>query len=478
MAQPTPGVGAPPPPTKRRSGGCLGCLIPIVVILLLIGGAFHFLVVQAAAAVSVPAQLLVLNPNTALTHSGATAAAKSGALVHAGDSVRNDASGRSLIQFQDGSITRLAPSTQVTLQTADFNGQGQLSNVTISQQAGRTLSTVVKLVGGNSHFGVDGHAANASVRGTKFEVITNPDGSFLLKVFVGLVNLAGSNGSSVNVGAGQQAGASPSGAVSQPVPIASDPNDPFTLWLASEEGAKASGQPATAQTSFDQGGIATGQTAAQPDYQTAGGEVIGELAYPGSTMTLTITDPAGIPHSTTGGQRTAAGKLAVVDIPNGQGGTYKVSVTGNDVKPAEHFTVTLITKFPCSAGSVGTTAGLVRNILSANDTKQVLEDSGGSNVQVSFRGASAGGANIGGSGNFSAAAVAAGALVYANGDGTIGVVITQASVNGFDIRSQITDALVRSTGRDLSSLNVGYSVDRVYTCAVKGDTLLVIEGHQ
>ncbi|HVC99893.1 MAG TPA: FecR family protein [Candidatus Dormibacteraeota bacterium] len=474
MAQPTPGLGAPPP-AKRRRGGCLGCLIPLLVIILLLGGAFYFLVVQAAAAVSVPAQLVVLNPNTTLTHSGSAQPGKSGALVNAGDSIRNDANGRSLIQFQDGSITRLAPSSQVTLQSADFDQQGRLHNVSIVQEAGRSFSTVQKLVAGNAHFSVAGHAANASVRGTRFEIIQNPDGSFLLKVYVGLVALNGSNGSTVSVPAGQQAGASAGGAVSKPVPIVADPSDPFTLWISSEEAAKAAGQPATAQTSFDQAAIATGQTSTQPEYDTAGGEVIGELAYPGSNMELDVTDPNGTVHAASGGTHGPNGKLVVVDIPYGPGGAYKVSVKGLDVNPAEHFAVTLITKFACAANQV-VAGGFVRNVLSANQTRDALVQAGGIQVSVSFRGASAGGANLGGSGSFAGTSIAAGALVYAAGGGNVGVILTEATVDGINVRGQITGAMAQATGHNLSSLNIGYEVDRIYTCSSGTDDFLVIEG--
>src|SRR5205807_896957 len=247
MAQVPPPIsppGAPPPPRRKRRGclGCgLGCLIPVVLVVLLVVGGFYFLVVQASASVSVPAQLVVLNPATTLVHGGSAQPATSGAQVHENDQVRTDA-----------------------------------------------------------------------------------NGGFLLKAFIGKVHLAGSNGSGVDVSAGQQASAAPNGAVSPAVPIAADPNDPFTLWLASEEGAKAAGQPATAQTSFNNGGLATGQTQAQPDYSTAGGEVIGELAYPGSNMQLTITDPNGVAHQNSGGAVVRTGKLVVVDIPNGPGGAYKV----------------------------------------------------------------------------------------------------------------------------------------------------------
>jgi hypothetical protein len=445
-------------------------------VLLVVGG-FYFLVVQAAASVSVPAQLIVLTQATTVVHSGSAQPATSGAQVHENDQVRTDANGRSLIQFQDGSITRLAPSTQVTLSSAKFDAKGRLSNVGVGQQAGRTMNTIEKLIAGNASFTVSGHAANASVRGTKFEVVLNVGGSFLLKTFLGKVHLAGSNGSAVDVGAGQQATAAPNGAVSQPVPIAADPNDPFTLWLASEEAAKAAGQPATAQTSFNNGGLGTGQSQAQPDYNTAGGEVIGELAYPGSNMQLTITDPNGGVHQNSGGIATKVGKLVVVDIPNGPGGPYKVKVTGVDVNPAENFTVTLVTKFVCAANQVSA-GGFVRNVLSASDTKNALVQAGATNVSISFNGASAGGANISGSGSFSGTSVAGAALLYAVGGGNLGVTLTQASVNGINVKQQVYNAIASAGGHNLESLNLGYSVDRVYSCSANRDSFLVIEGHQ
>jgi hypothetical protein len=472
MAVPTPGVGAPPPARPRRGcfGGCLGCLIPIVVIVLIIGGLFYFLVAQAAAAVSVPAQLVVVSPATTLTHGGSSQAGASGNLVHPGDKLETNANGRSLVQFQDGSITRLGPSTKITLDAAEFDKQGHLHNVSMSQQAGRTLSTVQKLVGANAKFNVAGHSATASVRGTKFELITNPDGSARLKTFVGLISFG-----NVLVPAGQQADASPSGVVSKPVPITPDPADPFTLWLASEEAAKAAGQPATAQTSFDQTALGTGQTAAQPDYNSAGGEVIGELAYPGSAMTLIITDPNGAVHQSSVSSSGPAGKVVLVDIPNAPGGAFKVEVRGDNVNPSEHFSVTMVTKFVCAAKQV-TQGGFIRNVLSANEVSNALIQSGASSARIRFSGASAGGANIEASLAFSGVSASGAALVYAAGAGAVGAAVTEAQVNGIDLKQQITSAIAQAGGHNLDALSIGYQVDRVYSCAAGNDTFLVIEG--
>jgi hypothetical protein len=472
MAVPTPGLGAPPPAKPKRGcfGGCLGCLIPIVIIVLIIGGLFYFLVAQAAAAVSVPAQLVVVNPATTLTHGGSAQTGASGNLVRAGDRLETNTNGRSLIQFQDGSITRLGPSTKLTLDASEFDKQGRLHNVSMSQQAGRTLSTVQKLVGAKAKFNIAGHAATASVRGTKFELIQNADGSARLKTFIGLVSFG-----NVLVPAGQQADANASGVVSKPVPITPDPADPFTLWLASEEAAKAAGQPATAQTSFDQAPLGTGQTAAQPDYNSAGGEVIGELAYPGSAMTLIITDPAGAVHQSSVSTAGPAGKMVLVDIPNAPGGAFKVQVRGDNVNPSEHFSVTLVTKFVCAVNQVAQ-GGEIRNVLSANEVSNALIQSGATSASIRFSGASAGGANIEASLAFRGVSAGAAALVYAAGGGSVGVAVTQAQVNGIDVKQQLTSAIAQAGGHNLDALSIGFQVDRVYSCAAGKDTFLVIEG--
>jgi hypothetical protein len=136
----------------------------------------------------------------------------------------------------------------------------------------------------------------------------------------------------------------------------------------------------------------------------------------------------------------------------------------------------MVTKFVC--GSASTASGqFIRQVLSANQTRDALTQSGGSNVAVSFAGASAGSADISGSGSFSGVKVAGGALLYAAGGGNLGVTVTTAQVNGIDVKQQVTDAIARATGRDLSSLSIGFAVDRVYSCAAGKDSFLVLEGH-
>jgi hypothetical protein len=56
------------------------------------------------------------------------------------------------------------------------------------------------------------------------------------------------------------------------------------------------------------------------------------------------------------------------------------------------------------------------------------------------------------------------------------VAVTAAQVNGIDLKQQITSALAQAGGHNLDALSIGFSVDRVYSCAAGKDTFLVIEG--
>ena len=56
--------------------------------------------------------------------------------------------------------------------------------------------------------------------------------------------------------------------------------------------------------------------------------------------------------------------------------------------------------------------------------------------------------------------------------------VTAASINGFDVKQQITSALAQAGGRNFNSLPIGFKVDRIYTCASGADSFLVIEGQQ
>ena len=468
---------APPPQVKRKRGGCLGCFIPLLVIVALIGGGLFLLTSAANAAVPVPAQLLVVTPAASLVHDRAATAAKSGTLVHEGDGVRTDAKGRAVVQFSDGSVTRVAPNSEITLDSAKFNKNGSISNVTMTQVAGRTLSTVEHLVGGKNTFKIGGHNASAEVRGTRWEFIVVKGGQTILKVYVGVVRLD-AGGKQVDVGANKQITVEANGVIGALINLVNDPNDPFTLWLGSEDASGKNGStPGTGSTSYSNAPVTSGQAQPQPDYGSAGGDLVGELIYPGSNMQLQITDPNGRVWSADGGVGVpGVGRLVEIVIPNGPPGVYKVKVVPLDVPaPGEDFSVTLTTRVSCRTGIVDA-GGQVRQVYSASDIVNALQQSGTGKASVTFGKVSSGGAAVSFSEAFGGASINAKALVYASGSG-VGVTLTAVNVQGIDVTGQLVGAIANAGGKNLDDLDVGFVVDKVYTCSTGTDTAMVVEGH-
>lgn len=464
------------PKGRRGCLGCLtGCLLPILVIVALIGGGFYFLVGRASATVSVPAQLEVIHANTTLTHNGTAAAAHSGFIVHENDTVANDADGRSLIQFEDGSVTRIAPSSSLTLTSAQFDKAGRLAGVRMNQTQGRTYSTVQKLLGG-AKFDIQGHSATVEVRGTSLEVIT-VNNATTLRVYVGSVHIV-VGGTDVIVNAGQQAVAAANGTIGPVTPIPPDPSDPFTSWIAATSAAIASGGQA-GSTQESGGALATGGSEDQGDYTGGGGDVVTTLSYPGSRFKLSVVDPVGNVHESDAAvDAPGGGKLVTVVIPGGGFGRYKRTVTAEqtDHNGKESYAVTSITKFTCASGSTDT-AGAVRSVLSSKDAEQALVQSGGSNVSVNFSGSGSGGAVISGSGNFSGTGVAGSGILYVGSNGTLAGQILNVTVNGINITQQVSEQLSSLTGHNIGQMDPGYTLDRVYTCQAAGTSFLVLEGH-
>jgi hypothetical protein len=61
----------------------------------------------------------------------------------------------------------------------------------------------------------------------------------------------------------------------------------------------------------------------------------------------------------------------------------------------------------------------------------------------------------------------------------LGAVITQVTVRGINVTTQVIKNLTSFGGQSISSIPSGYSVDRVYSCATAtGDNIMVVEGHR
>src|SRR5437868_7121284 len=211
-------------PKPRRGGRRL--LIALALLILIFVGVVVWLNVAAQAAVNASGMLTVYQSSATIAHgSGAANAATSGSVVRAADTVATDAKGLAGVTLPDGTLTRLAKNTTITLDSAHFTKSGSLHDVSWTQQLGRTFTNVQHLVTGGS-FDVHAKAATASVRGTKFEVFLTANGSMTVKVFVGTVTLHNSSGT-VTINAGQQATANANGTIGPAGPIQPDPNDPF-----------------------------------------------------------------------------------------------------------------------------------------------------------------------------------------------------------------------------------------------------------
>jgi hypothetical protein len=61
----------------------------------------------------------------------------------------------------------------------------------------------------------------------------------------------------------------------------------------------------------------------------------------------------------------------------------------------------------------------------------------------------------------------------------LGAVITQVTVQGINVTTQVISKLGSFGGASIASMPTGFSVDRVYSCnGPGGDGMMVIEGHR
>src|SRR5713226_3570511 len=278
-------MARPATPAKKRGRGPIRLIVVLVVLVVLIGGLLVGLNVVASAATSVGATLTAYVPSVSVQRAGgAYATATSGMVVQPGDSVKTDARGRARIRFPDGTAMRLANSSEITLTAAHFAKDGNVHDISIQEKVGRTLSVVQHLVSGAT-FQVVGNTTTASVRGTRFEVIVNSDGSVLIKLFEGGLDVDGK--SHVHLTTGEQVSIDAQGNIGTPGPIAPDPNDPFVNDLAAEQAAEQGTTPGTEE---DYIGLPLHDKEQQQyTYGFAGGaDIKAALAYPGSVMELKI----------------------------------------------------------------------------------------------------------------------------------------------------------------------------------------------
>jgi hypothetical protein len=455
------GVGTPPPPRRRRRDGCLGCLVIILLVLVLAVAGVVVLNSAVNAGAPAPASVVIFAQTVHSKHGNAAyGPARSGEVLSAGDSLKTVDLGRAAIQFSDGSLTRLAPGTEVTVDQAQLQKSGALGQVSLTQRAGRTLSTVQRLINGGG-FKVNGNSTSAEVRGTRFEVFLAPDRSVVFKLFNGRLKVTAPGGA-VTLTSAQQVTVNPQGQLGTVGPLQNDSEDPFNIELAAEDGAATGTTPGTSQSSAPAANLATGASTTST-YFSGGGDLVAELGYPGSLFKLCVAQPAGAQVCAQ-----TPSPIRVV-IPNGAAGAYKVTVTALHV-PAEGepYFLTVATRSPCQSGAIEAN-GVVRETLSATDLVQNLKAGGVSDVSANVSAASSAGAVISGHLNMQGFGVSGTAVVYAVPP-NIAVVVTAAKINGVAVPPS---QALRFSKQNLSSIPLGFDVDRVYSC----NDVVVIEGH-
>lgn len=152
--------------------------------------------------------------------SGPFAPATDGGSLREGDTVRTGPDGRAEIEYFDGSVTRLDVGTTFAITTLETLDQAAGSRVIEAEQtSGNSYSRVTELADAASRFEIETPNATASVQGTIYAIFSQEDGSVWVVVLDGSVAVSGSDGTSVQVGAGLMVTVAPDGSIGDPEPI-------------------------------------------------------------------------------------------------------------------------------------------------------------------------------------------------------------------------------------------------------------------
>ena len=458
-------VAARTPPRRR---GWRRLLIVLLILAVLVGGGIYWLNRSAQAAVNVSATLTVYQPTVSVATGGGTyAAALTGAKVQAGDSVKTDTKGRASIQLPDGTLTRLASETEITLDAAHFTKSGDLHDAKITQKVGRTLTSVQHLVSGAT-FDVAGQSAVASVRGTKFEVYTKADGTMTVKLFDGTLDIRSKTGETAHLTAppGVQVIVDPQGKVGPVGPIQPDPNDPFGPALAASAAAASGTTPGTEQD-FIGAPLHNGEQQLYT-YSYAGGSLVkASLGYPGSVMKLNVQAPDG--HVTT----KSGPSPITVEVTNAPPGIYQVTVigvSGLGTIGEEPF-LAVASVEPCVSSDIDLNRA-VRRGYSAKDLAAAVQVSGLSIQSLTVAPTSPAGAIVTGTGTYTGVGWTGSVLLVAHG-GAIEIIPVGGTVLGVNVPAQqLVKQIGAAIGQDPTNLSPGYTVDRLFAC----NSVVMIDG--
>ena len=458
-------VKAPP---RRRGGRRI--LIALFLVIVLIAAGIVWLNIAAQAQVNAAAALTVYQPTASIARNGGSTftAATTGTIVQAKDTVQTDAKGRAAITLPDGTITRMASDTTITLDSARFTKNGNLNDVSLTQQVGRTFTNVQHLVSGAT-FEVHGKSATASVRGTKFEVYTKSDGTMIVKLFDGELTVRSSKGSKT-FKSPQQVTVAPDGTISDPGPIVPDPNDPFGPALEASNAVQVGTTPGTEQD-FVGAPLHNGEQQAYT-YSYAGGSAVkASLGYPGSAMKLTIKTPDGRQYFGTGKSP------IVVTVNNAPPGIYTIyvdGVSGLGANGEEPF-IAIASVEECKSAEV-IQFGAVHHGYTARDLVTAVQQSGQasgiSNLSLTISDNTIAGAIVSAKGIYNGFSWSGSAVLTAQ-NGALVIMPTGGTIFGMNVPAQqVVDQIAAVIGQNPSDVNPGFVVDRLFTCS----SVMMVDG--
>lgn len=453
---------------RRRGGRRL--LIALALVIVLIVGGIVWLNVAAQAQVNASAALTVYQPTASIARNNGTdfAPASTGTIVQAGDSIQTDAKGRAAITLPDGTITRLASATTVKLDSAHFTKGGNLNDVSLTQRIGRTFTNVQHLVTG-AHFDVHGSSATASVRGTKFEIYIQEDGTMIVKLFDGKLHLSSSKGS-LDFSAPQQVTIKSDGTIGAPGPIVPDPADPFGPALDASNAVQVGTTPGTEQD-FVGAPLHDGERQTYT-YSYAGGSAVkASLGYPGSAMKLTVKAPDGQQYFGTGKSPIT---VAVNNAPPGIYTIYVDGVSGLGAAGEEPF-IAVASVEECKSADI-TQFGAVHRGYTAQDLVTAVDQSGQasgvSNLSLTISENTIAGAIISAKGNYNGFSWSGSAVLIAQ-NGSFAILPTGGTIFGMSVPArQVVDQIAAVIGQNPSEINPGFVVDRLFTC----NSVLMVDG--
>ena len=132
-------------------------------------------VVSNSKAFGAATTLTIISGDVNVRHgaAGAFALATDGEILNEGDGVRTGTDGRAVLTHFEGSTVTIEPATELTIENSSTLADGG-TVVVMTQSVGRTWHVVTKLIAGSSKYEVKTPASTASVRGTAFEVNSDP----------------------------------------------------------------------------------------------------------------------------------------------------------------------------------------------------------------------------------------------------------------------------------------------------------------